>query len=176
MNPAHPTYFRQLAEQRYSVRRYAPRAVEPEKVRRLVEMIQLSPTSVNLQPQHLFVIQSEEAIEKLRRCTPYSYGAPLAFLMCYDKRKCWYHPMTGKPSGDLDASIALTHIMMEATDLGLGSLWVNGYDPAELRKQFPIPDYYEDTAILFVGYPREDSHPAKLHTQTKKLEEMMTVF
>lgn len=168
--------FCQLAQERYSVRKYSPRQVEPEKVEQLLRMVQLSPTSVNFQPQHVYVIRSEDAMEKLRACTPYSYGAPLAFLMCYDRCLCWHNPITGKPSGDLDASIALTHIMLQATDLGLGTLWVNGYDPTLLRQQFSIPDKYEDTAILFVGYPGEGSHPARLHTQTRPLDEMVTTL
>ena len=168
--------FSQLAQARYSVRKYDSRCVESEKVEQLLRMVQLSPTSVNFQPQHVYVIQSAEAMEKLRLCTPYSYGAPLAFLMCYDRRRCWYHPNTGKPSGALDASICLTHMMMQAADLGLGTLWVNGYDPNLLRQQFSIPEIYEDTAILFVGYPREASRPARLHEQTRALNEMVTIL
>lgn len=168
--------FSQLAQARYSVRKYSSRPVEPEKVEQLLRMVPLSPTSVNFQPQHVYVIQSAEAMEKLRLCTPYSYGAPLAFLMCYDRQRCWRHPATGKPSGNLDAAICLTHIMLQATDLGLGTLWVNGYDPELLREQFPIPGTYEDAAILFVGYPREDSRPARLHNQTRPLDEMMTIL
>lgn len=168
--------FSQLAQERYSVRKYSPKQIEPEKIEQLLRMVQLTPTSVNLQPQQVYVIQSEEAMKKLRTCTPYSYGAPLAFLMCYDRRRCWYHPTTGKPSGDLDASICLTHIMLQATDMGLGTLWVNGYDTNMLRRQFSIPAEYEDVAILFIGYPREDSHPARLHTQTRSLNEMATML
>ena len=168
--------FYRLAEKRYSVRKYLPKPIEPEKVERLLRMVQLSPTSLNLQPQHVYVVQSAEAMERLKKCTPYSYGAPLAFIMCYDRRRCWYHPTTGKPSGDLDASISLTHMMLQATDLGLGSLWVNGYDPLALREQFFIPSEYEDTAILFAGYPKETSKPARLHTQTKPLEDMITIL
>ena len=168
--------FRCLAEKRYSVRRYSNKLVEPEKVEKMLKMVQLSPSALNYQPQHVYVIQSSDAMEKLKKCTAYSYGAPLAFIMCYDRQRCWYHPLTGKPSGDIDASIALTHIMLQATNLGLGTLWVNGYDPMMLRQQFLIPDEYEDTAILFVGYPEEDSKPARLHTQTKPLEELATML
>ena len=41
-------------------------------------------------------------------------------LACWDCRESWVRPMDGKASGEIDAAI----VMLQATDLGLGSIWV----------------------------------------------------
>jgi nitroreductase len=48
-------------------------------------------------------------------------GAPLAFIVCADTEKAFRRPMDGKSMSDIDASIVTDHMMLAATDLGLGT-------------------------------------------------------
>lgn len=76
--------FSDLVKQRYSVRKYDPRPVEPEKLAAILEAGRLAPTAVNYQPQRILVVQGED-MEKMKGCTPCLYGQPVCLVVCYDK-------------------------------------------------------------------------------------------
>lgn len=87
---------------------------------------------------------------KLRKCTECHFGAPAAILICYDKNECWQRKYDGKISGDIDASIVTTHMMLEATVLGVGTTWVMNFIPEAVREEFAIPTNIELVALLFI--------------------------
>ena len=79
--------FLDLAESRYSVRNYSDRPIEQEKLDRILRAGQVAPTAANRQPQRIFVLKSNEAMETARFVTKYCFNAPTALLICYDKRR-----------------------------------------------------------------------------------------
>ena len=81
--------FRKLAQERYSVRKFSNRPVEKDVIDSILEIGSLAPTAVNYQPQRILVIQSREALAKLKHCTPYHFSAPVALLVCYDRIAAW---------------------------------------------------------------------------------------
>jgi nitroreductase len=166
--------FIELAAQRYSVRKFSSKIVEKEKLDLILKAGQLSPTACNNQPQRVLVIESEGALAKLKECTTYHFNAPLAFLICYDKTVSWNRPFDNDDSGDVDASIVTTHMMLQAAELGLGTTWVGKFDPVLVRNTFSIPDNYIPVAILPTGYPAEDATPSANHSKRCPVEQ--TVF
>jgi len=158
--------FLKLAEQRYSVRQFSPTPVEQEKIDAILEAARLAPTAVNAQPQRILVIQEAEALNKLKGCTGSLYGAPLAFLVCYDRNAAWRRGFDGHGSGEVDASIVGTHMMMEATDLGIGSVWVMAFDPVAIRRAYAIPQDIEPVALFPMGYPAENAAPSPGHEES----------
>ena len=120
--------FLTLARERFSVLEYEYRDVEAEKLEKILAAALAAPTACNLQPQRIVLIDAEKKRQKLNDAVPGGHFAPAAFLVCYDSRACWVRPQDGKSSGEIDASIAATHMMLEATDLGLGSIWVMSWD------------------------------------------------
>ena len=165
--------FLTLAANRFSVRRFDARPVEPEALSRILRAGQLAPTACNRQPQRILILQSEDSLARLRRCTVCHFNAPVALIVCYDKTECWTREFDGKPSGDIDASIVTTHMMLEAAELGIGTTWVMFFDPAALRRELSIPDTLEPTAILTMGYPAPDAVPAPGHAAGKTLDELV---
>ena len=165
--------FLELAKTRFSVLDYESRPVEREKIDRIVEAALAAPTACNFQPQRILVINSDEDRIKLNRVVPNKEIAPAAFLVCYDKNECWTRPMDGKTSGEIDASIAATHMMLEATDLGLGLIWVMNWDPREMREAFSLTDDTEPVALLIVGYKAENAKPRPGHLNRKSKEEIL---
>lgn len=163
--------FLTLAESRFSVRSFSDKKVEKEVIEKILHAGQVAPTACNYQPQRIYVIESEEGIEKLRKCTPCHFIAPLAMLVCYDKDECWKRSFDGKVSGDIDASIVATHMMLEAAELGVGSTWVMHYIPEAVKVEFELPENLESTVLLVMGYPKEDAQPNPLHFRNKPLEE-----
>lgn len=153
----------ELFKNRYSVRKFTSQKVEKEKIDAILEAGKLAPTAVNYQPQRIFVIESEESLEKLKSVTPYHFNSPLAFLICYDNTVSWKNPFDNKDEGIIDASIVTTHMMLEITNLGLGSTWVGYFDPKNVKTVYNLPDNIVPVAILPVGYPDKD--PSNLHNE-----------
>lgn len=155
--------FSQLAKERYSVRTFSKQKVEKEKLEQVLEAGRVAPTAVNYQPQRILVIESNEALDKLKECTSYHFNAPMALLICYDKTASWKRPYDQEDMGTVDASIITTQMMLQAADLGLGTTWVGHFDPEAIRKAFDIPNDLVPVALLPIGYPRNDSVPHQLH-------------
>lgn len=166
--------FAQLAHDRFSVRAFAPTPVEPEKKDALIEAARVAPTACNYQPVKIRVFETPEDLEKLDLCSPCRFGAPLAFLMCYDKTVCWQPvPTEDKGSGTMDASIAATHVLLQAADLGLGSIWVGMFFEDKLREHFAIPEHIVPVALVPLGYAAEGCEPHQFHTTTKDVSELL---
>ena len=152
--------FLELAKERYSVRKFSDKKVEREKLDAILEAGRCAPTAVNYQPQRVLVLESPEALEKLKGCTPYHFHAPLALLVCYDREASWKRSFDNCDMGAVDAAIVTTQMMLEAASLGLGTTWVGYFDPAEVRKAYELP--------------AADAAPAPFHE--KRLAREETVF
>lgn len=168
--------FIKLAEERSSVRKFSDRQVEQDKLDLILRAEQVAPTARNLQPQRVYVLQSHEALEKLQKCKKTHYGETLAILICVDTKACWKRGYDGKPSGEIDAAIVTTHMMLEAQELGVGSTWVMNFDPEAVRAEFEIPDHEESVSLLVMGYAAADAEPSEFHMQKKDLKETVTVL
>ncbi|MBQ9045571.1 MAG: nitroreductase family protein [Oscillospiraceae bacterium] len=166
--------FMKLAAERYSVRSYSARPVEQEKIDQILKAAQLAPTAVNFQPQMIYVLKSEEAMEKINRLCRCIYGAPLVFLVCSDERKTWKSQTErGYSSGEMDCSIVCTHMMLEAWEQGLGSVWVRLFDVKAVAKAFDLPHYMKPICLLPVGYASDDAVPyAPWHDVYKPINEI----
>ena len=114
--------FRELADRRFSVRKFSARPVEREKLEAVLAAALAAPTAKNLQPQRIYVLQGADALAKLDALTHCRYGAGTVLLFAYDTGEDWKNPLEeGVHSGVEDASIAATHAMLQAAELGLGT-------------------------------------------------------
>ena len=155
--------FLDLVKKRCSVREYdAGRPVEDEKVERILEAARVAPSAANLQPVRLVVVDDEDGMRRLGQAANV-YGAPLAIIVCADREKAWRRPSDGKSTADIDASIATDHMMMEATDLGLGSVWICWFDPVLVAEAFGLPDSLEPVNVLAIGYGVGPGKPIDRH-------------
>ena len=165
--------FLELARSRFSVLEYEKHPVEQEKLDKIIEAALAAPTACNNQPLRIVVINDDESRQKLNRAVPSKYYVPAAFLVCYDKREAWQRPMDEKSSGDIDAAIVTTHMMLEATDLGLGSIWVMYWDPEKVKSEFALADGIEPVSLLVVGYKSEAAAPRAGHLKSKAKEDIL---
>lgn len=163
--------FEALARARYSCRKFKDVPVEPEKLEKILEIAAAAPTAKNLQPVRLWVLQSPEALEKANRTTACGFGAPVIIAVGGKKEDGWTRPFDGRPFADVDAAIVGTHIMLAATDLGLGSTWVGWFDNVKLAELFPEMRGWDLVALFPIGYP--DADPAPKHTLRKPTEELV---
>ena len=166
--------FTELAQARYSVRKFSDKAVEPEVLKRILEAGLLAPTAKNNQPQRIYVLQSKEALDKLDSLTHCRYGAGTVLLFTYNTDEDWKDPLEeGVHSGVEDVSITATYIMLRAIELGVYTTWCNYFANSKLEQAFDLPENEKAVLIMPIGYPAEGVAPAPAHTESKKLEEIV---
>lgn len=164
--------FSNLAKSRYSVRSFSDREVEDEKLKIILEAANVAPTACNRQPYRIYVLKSEEAIEKLKAVSKFVFGSKTVLMIAADRNLEWKNPLTNKyRTGEIDCSIVCTHMMLQAWELGIGSCWVGYYDPDLVAKQFDLPENEQIIALLSLGYPSGDSVPAKGHFTFRPIED-----
>lgn len=159
--------FLELAKKRCSTRKYSSQKVEPEKLAKLLEAARVAPTGKNSQAFKLLVIQSEEGLAKLTEAANF-YNAPLAILTVADTENTWQRSFDGKVISDIDASIVSTHMVLEATELGLASLWICRFKPDVMREAFHIPEGFEPVNLTVFGYPDEPLKSSERHDKERK--------
>lgn len=154
------------AKKRYSVRSYKSQKVEQEKLDLILEAARVAPTAANLQPVRLIVVQEKEGLAKIEKAANI-YNAPLAVIVCADHSTAWTRPFDKKQTGDIDASILTDHMMLQASELGLGTVWVCYFKPDILSQEFNLPANLEPVNILVIGYADEEPADPDRHGKTR---------
>lgn len=169
--------FLELAKERYSVRSFKNCPVENEKITAILEAAKLAPTACNKQPQKIFVVKSEENRKKLAEICECIFDAPVIFVIGYDRMRDWKNRlMPGYNSGETDAAIVCTHMMLEAFEQGIGSCWVGWFNAEEVSKALDLPQNIQVTALLPIGYPSDEAKPSESHSKYRDNEDMVTVL
>ena len=148
--------FLELARKRYSVRVYKPDPVEDEKLQQVLEAARLAPTASNRQPFQFIVIHTKGRESELRRIYSASWfvQAPIIIGACGVTSESWQR-RDGRNYCDVDVTIAMDHLILAATELGLGTCWVGAFDPDAAREVLGLPDDIEPIAFTPLGYPTD---------------------
>lgn len=164
--------FLELARQRYSVRAYKSTPVEAEKLQEVLEAARVAPTACNLQPFRLIVIHTKGREEELGRIYSPSWfvQSPIVICICGIPSQSWVR-RDHKNYRDVDVAIAMDHLILAATDLGLGTCWVGAFDAEEARKVLRLPADVEPIAFTPLGYP--DDQPSHRHKIRKPMDELV---
>lgn len=166
--------FKTLAKERYSVRKFSDRPVEKDKLQKVLEAALLAPTAKNQQPFRIYVLQSEEAIEKISKLSHCVYGAKTVLVFTYNRDEEWKNPVEqGVTSGVEDVSIAATYLMFQATELGLYTTWCNMFPNTELEKVFGLPENERSVIMMPIGYKADGVEPAPTHTQSRPMSDIV---
>ncbi len=163
--------FKDVIRNRYSCRKYSEKEVEAEKLAAILEAGRLAPTAKNLQEQRIYVIKSEEALAKIDSITPCRFGAPIVIAVAFDKDNVYTYPGGMKSSGDEDATIVATHMILAAADEGLGSCWLNRFDPQQTAELLGLPENEELVMLMDIGYAAEEAAPSPMHGSRKDISE-----
>ena len=166
--------FHKLAASRYSVRKFAEKPLEDEKLNEILECGRIAPSAHNNQPQRIYVLKSGEALAKIRAITRYAFNAPVVLLVCGNVDEGWINSFNNRNATEMDTSIVTTHMMLQAMELGIGSTWVCWFDTEKVKQEFALPQGIEPFCLLPLGYPAESSAPTANHTTRKPLAETVT--
>ena len=168
--------FKEVIRNRFSCRKYSAKAIEREKLDAVLEAGRLAPTAKNLQEQHIYVVESEEALARIDKVTPCRYGAPTVLVVAFDKNNVFTYPGEKRDSGVEDASIVATHMILAAADDGLGSCWINFFEPEKMSDELGLPENEEVLMMLDLGYAADGVKPTPGHSARKPLSETVSWF
>jgi nitroreductase len=155
--------FQELIRARYSVRAYKPDPVEEDKLARILEAARLAPTAANRQAFRIIVLPTKGREADLRRV----YGrewftqAPLVLAVCALPAEGWVRKADGWNAAEVDATIAMAHIVLAASEEGLGTCWIAAFDPAAAREVLGLPADVIPSAFTPLGYPADSPAPKK---------------
>ena len=164
--------FLNLASSRYSCRAFTDEPVTQAELDQLLEVVRIAPTAKNAQPVKVWVFRSDEALEKIRPCTPCHFGAPLLVLFGANPNAegVFVRPSDGQNAAIGDATIVATHYMLEAKDLGLDTCWVGFFDTDKINEAFPQTCGYDLVGLFPTGHAdSKKGGPSPRHEQRKEL-------
>ncbi len=166
--------FKDVVKNRYSCKKYSGKQVEVEKLAAILEAGRLAPTAKNLQEQHIYVLQSADALARLDTVTPCRYGAPTVLVVAFNKNNVFTYPGGKRDSGVEDATIVATHMILAAADEGVDSCWVNFLDPENLAETLSLPENEEILMVMDLGYAADGTGPLPNHSSRKAIDETVT--
>ncbi|MFH0939112.1 MAG: nitroreductase family protein [Planctomycetota bacterium] len=148
--------------QRYSVRAYQDRDVEPAKLEILFEAARLAPSASNRQEWRFVVVRDKiarKALQVAGNNQEFISKAPVVLACCAETDR---HVMRcGLTCYPIDVAIAIDHITLAAVELGLGTCWIGAFDAAAVRRILRIPETVEVVELLTVGYPADQLRSKK---------------
>jgi nitroreductase len=166
--------FYSLIKSRESVRHYNPnKKVEKEKLLRILDAGRLAPSAANFQPWKFIVVTEEKLLAAIKLC----YGrdwlkdAPHILIVVGDTSKAWTRAYDGYNSIETDLTIAMDHIILAAEQEGVGTCWIEAYDPAKLRKVLELKKNEVVFSITPLGYAVDEYQ--KTEKKRKALEEIV---
>jgi nitroreductase len=165
--------FYDVVKHRRSVRAYDSKPVPHDVLKRILETAQFAPSASNRQPWHFIIVTDTAKREKLSKGIYAGFLAesPVVIVGCGDEATMerWYR---------VDVTIAMEHIVLAATNEGLGTCWVGSFDENTVKEALKLPEQFRVVALLGMGYPREKSDFKKkidyAFDRRKKLEEIVS--
>lgn len=173
--------FTEVIRNRYSCKKYdSDKQITEQQLNEILEAGRVAPTAKNLQEQHIYVVQSAEGLATIDRHTPCRYGAPTVLVVAFDKNNVYTYPTAAGPetdhrkSGNEDAAIVATHLMLGAYNAGVDSCWLNCVHIDDLHRDLGLPENEEILMLLDLGYAAEGAQPLANHFSRKPLTDTVS--
>ena len=143
--------FHELINQRYSVRAYETKPVEEDKLLRVLEAAQMAPTGGNRQAFQLLVVHTAGREEEMRRLynKDWFVDAPIVIVAC------------AATDYKLNVGIVMDHLILAATEEGLGTCWIGAFDRNAAREILGLPIDVEPILCTTLGYGKDTPREKK---------------
>ncbi len=150
---------------RRSIRNYVEgREVEPEKIMKLLQAAMAAPSACNIQPWDFIVVTDPDLVRQVKESIERfgNYNAPMLIAVCsYPDLIPWQGD-----TGMADCCAAIENMLLAATAMGLGSVWIGSFKRDRIRQILNIPEHVVPVGLAYFGYPAESRPP-----RTRYLEE-----
>ena len=153
--------FFEVIEKRRSIRKFADRPVEKEKIETIIDTAMRAPSARNSRSTEFIIISDRQLLSRLSVAKPAGAGfikdAPLAIAVFADPQKS--HLAVD------NAAISAVYIQLAAQALGLSSCWShmrgNAHNEQQSTNEYlagllHTPEHLEAECIIAVGYPDEE--------------------
>jgi len=166
--------FLDLAKKRYSCRSFIKQAVPKELIEQVLEATRVAPSAVNSQPWIFVVINDDTLLKKIRNCYAKTWleSAPVIIVACGDHNQSWRRP-DGKDHCDIDMAIAIDHLTLAASDLGLATCWICKFDAMKCASILGLPSNVSPIALIPLGFPADVPNINRHDTKRKKIGEIV---
>lgn len=154
--------FADLTRARYSCRSYTAEPVSSGDLERILEAGRIAPSACNKHPTRVLVCNTPELRAAAASAQPRFerdgsvFGAPLVLVICTVEGEAWTRRADGLSSATIDSAIVCDQMMMQATELGLGTCWVCAFDPAVAATALSLPEGVYPHHMLVVGHAADD--------------------
>ena len=168
--------FYDVLKSRRSIRAFAERKIEAEKVKRLAESIYLAPSGCNRQPYRFLFVQDRALLEQLYEAIPQKFvrQAPLLAVAMVNRPLAWkMNSSDDRSIGEIDLAIAVEHLVLAAAAESLGSCWMAYFDTKKVEKILNIAPPYSADIIVPIGYPAETPG---IFNRPVKIDELVKVI
>lgn len=167
--------FFETIRNRTSVRSYEITSIPEDTIVKIIEAARLAPSAHNRQPWHFIAVKEED--KRIQIANGCMYGrflarSPVVIVACGDKQVSsgWYV---------IDTAIALEHIALAATALGLGTCWIGLFNQEDIREMLKIPKNFEIVALMALGYPHKKTESRneiiRRERDLKKIENILSL-
>ena len=161
--------FKEIAEQRRSIRKFSNQKVEQDKIDAILEVALRSPSARGSRSWEFILVTDPNVLEKISVArsggTAFIKDASVAIVVCGDTSKSalWVE----------NCAIAAVSIQYAAASLGLGSCWAHmrgkDYNEALSSRDYVAellnpPDNLDIECVIAMGYPGEQVAPYKKET------------
>jgi len=149
--------FQELIIARQSVRNFTNVLPPKDELTLVLNAARLAPSAVNFQPCQFIMVSSEDMMKEVHTCYHRDWfnTAPACIVVVGNHNKAWKRTSDGKDFTDIDVAIAIDHLTLQATEIGLGTCWVCNFDVEKVSALFDLPTYMEPIALIPIGYPSD---------------------
>ncbi len=156
--------FAELAATRCSIRAYRSDPIPDALLRQVLDAAREAPSACNCQPWHFFVVRDAETRQRLfpQERQAWIAQAPVVLVACSVPGRAYVRKYDDKNFAEIDVAIAMEHIQLAATELGLGACWIGAFNPEDFREALNLPAEMEPIAATPLGYPNS---PLQAHVR-----------
>ncbi len=153
--------YTELITKRYSVRAYRSDPVDDQKLHTVLEAARLAPTAANRQPIQLIVMKTAGRETEIGKIYGKSWfvQAPLVIAVCAISSEAWTRESDRFNARLIDAAIVADHLILEATNQGLGTCWIAAFNVEAARRVLKLPEQVEPAIFTPLGYPADEPKP-----------------
>jgi len=146
-------------KKRYSVRSFQQKSVPEKTLEKILEAGRLAPSAHNAQDWKFIVVQDERTKQSLGEAAGQNFITEAPIVIAAVSTNPKHILSSGNPAYAIDLAIATEHMMLAATDEGLGTCWIGAFDQQGCKKILDVPDKYKILALFPLGYPADQPSP-----------------
>jgi nitroreductase len=149
--------FEKIVKTRRSIRKYLNKDIEPEKINLILEAGRFAPSAKNSQNWHFIVVNDKKIIFEIAKASSnqmFISEAPIVIVACATENERVMQ--CGQYAYTVNLSIAMTFMICQAWELGIGSCWIGAFDESMIKKILKIPEKIKVVSLSPFGYPAEE--------------------